>query len=46
MRNYLKNKKVLLLKQYEDALDYNRYHLAKAIKTKLMFIDELISEVK
>ena len=43
---FLKDKKVNLLIVYEDALDRNMNHLAKQIRIKLTFLDELIKEVE
>ena len=44
--NFLMEKKMRLLEQYEEALDYNRIFQAKRLKTKLAFIDELLGEVE
>ena len=45
IKNFLQDKKVTLIEEYQEALDQNRYHLAKDIRTKLRFIDELIGGV-
>jgi hypothetical protein len=42
----LKEKKVDLMLAYDRALATNNYYLAKTIRQKLIFLDELISEVE
>lgn len=42
----LKDKKVSLMIEYERALGNNNYYLAKLIRQKLVFLDELIGEVE
>jgi len=43
---FLRDKKVKLLEEYSQALDYGSYNLAKNIRLKLAFIEELIKEAR
>ena len=46
LKNFLKNKKVILSTAYIRAMDYNDYNKARMIRTRLLFLDELIKEAE
>ena len=46
LKTFLREKKMRLLEEYEEALDYNRLYQARNLRVRLVFIDELLKEVE